>query len=183
MIKINLLPSKKKKAAKKITELQQQMILGGLILGLVVTGLFFYWKFLNDKIQNLTSSKLAAEARIRDQENMLKEVKAVEDQRKIVADKIALIEQLKKNQTLLVHLLDEVSKALPKGVNLNSLTEANGKIDIDGTAFTNNDIVRFVENLKACPYCSEVFLQETAQMQQEGMDIYRYKLQFMFKGV
>ncbi len=182
MIKINLLPSKKK-AAKKITELQQQMILGGLILCLVLGGLFFYWNFLNGQINNLTASKAAAEARKREQENMLKEVKAVEDQRKIVKDKIALIEQLKQNQTILVHLLDEVSKALPQGVNLTSLNEKSGQIDIDGTAFTNNDIVRFVENLKACPNCSDVFLLETVQAAQDGIDIYKYKLQFKFKGV
>ncbi len=182
MIKLNLLPSKKK-PAKKITELQQQMILGALILSLVAIGLSFYYNYLSGKIDDLKTSKAAAEAKIREQDNMLKEVKTVEDERKRVGDKIALIEQLKKNQTMLVHLLDAVSRALPPGVNLTSLAEKNGQIDIDGTAFTNNDIVRFVDNLKACPLCSEVFLLETAQMVQEGIEIYRYKLQFTIKGV
>lgn len=182
MIKINLLPTKKK-PPRKVTELQQQLILGALILALAGGGMFSYWKSLSAKIESLQRAKASADARIREQESMLKEVKSVEDERKKVNDKIAIIEQLKKNQGLLVHLLDEVSKALPQGVNLTSLSEKSGQIDLEGMAFTNNDIVRFVANLKASPYCSDVFLQETAQSTLEGIDIYKYKLQFTFKGV
>jgi type IV pilus assembly protein PilN len=182
MIKINLLPTKKK-PPRKVTELQQQLILGALILALAGGGMLSYWRSLSAKIESLQLTKTAADARVAEQENMLKEVKSVEDERKKVNDKIAIIEQLKKNQGLLVHLLDEVSKALPQGVNLTSLSEKSGQISLEGMAFTNNDIVRFVDNLKASPYCSDVFLQETAQSALEGVDIYKYKLQFTFKGV
>jgi type IV pilus assembly protein PilN len=182
MIKINLLPTKKK-PPRKVTELQQQLILGGLILALAVGGMLAYWNILRTKIDGLQRTKAAATARIREQDTMLKEVKSVEDQRKKVGDKIAIIEQLKKNQGLLVHLLDEINKALPQGVNLTSLSERSGQINLEGMAFTNNDIVRFVDNLKASPYCSDVFLQETAQSTAEGTDVYKYKLQFTFKGV
>ncbi len=182
MITINLLPTKKK-APKKVTELQKQLVLGVLILALVSAGMWSYYSSLQAKIDTLTKRKAEAEARIRQQENMLKEVQSVEEERKRVTEKIAVIEQLKKNQTLLVHLLDEVSKALPKGVNITSLSESGGRIAIDGTAFTNHDVVRFIDNLKACQAMSDVFLQETVQSAQEGIEIYRYKLQFMFKGV
>ena len=182
MIKINLLPTKKK-PPRKVTELQQQLILGALILALAGGGMWSYWNSLSSKINNLQRTKAAADARVREQVKMLKEVETVEDERKKVNDKIAIIEQLKKNQGILVHLLDEVSKALPQGVNLTSLSERSGQIDLEGMAFTNNDIVHFVDNLKASPYCSDVFLQETAQSTVEGIDVYKYKLQFTFKGV
>ncbi len=183
MIKINLLPTKKRKAPKKITELQQQMVLGGLILILVGIGMGYLWIRLNARIAQLQSEKAAAEARIREQDNMLKAVKNVEDERKQVSDKIAIIEQLKKNQTGPVRLLDEVSKALPPGVNLSSLSESSGNVNIEGSGFTNNDIVHFVDNLKASPYLSDVFLLETRESSLEGVEIYVYKLQFKFKGV
>jgi len=182
MIKINLLPTKKK-PPKKVTELQQQLILGVLILSLAGVGMWSYWNSLSAKIDALSRTKTAAEARIQEQDNMLKAVKTVEEERKKVNDKIAIIEQLKKNQGSLVHLLDEISKALPLGVNLTSLSERSGKVDMEGTAFTNNDIVRFVDNLKASPYCSDVFLQETVQSALDGIDVYKYKLQLTFKGV
>jgi len=181
MIKINLLPTKRK-PPKKITELQQQLVLGTLLLLLSGIGFWYFWVQLNDRIETLQRDKTAAEARIHDQDNMLKEVKTVEEERKKVADKIGVIEQLKKNQGSLVRLLDELSKALPQGVNLKSLSEKNGLVDIDGTAFTNNDIVRFVDNLKASPYFTDVSLQESVQAAQEGIEIYTYKLQVTFKG-
>jgi type IV pilus assembly protein PilN len=181
MITINLLPTKRK-PPKKITELQQQLVLGALILVLAGIGFWYFWTQLNSRIEMLQKDKAAAEARVREQDNMLKAVKTVEEERKKVADKIGVIEQLKKNQGSLVRLLDELSKALPQGVNLRSLSEKNNQVDIDGTAFTNNDIVRFVDNLKASPYFTDVFLQETVQGMQEGVEIYTYKLQVTFKG-
>ena len=181
MIKINLLPTKRK-PPKKITEIQQQLVLGILLLMLSGIGFWYFWTQLNNRIETLQRDKAAAEARIHDQDNMLKEVKTVEEERKKVADKIGVIEQLKKNQGSLVRLLDELSKALPPGVNLKSLSEKGGQVDIDGTAFTNNDIVRFVDNLKASPFFTDVFLQESVQGVQEGIEIYTYKLQVTFKG-
>lgn len=181
MIRINLLPTKKR-ASKKITELQQQFLLGILILVLVGIGLFAYARSLNTKIENLTKTKAAAEARIREQENMLKEVKTVADERKKVTDKINVIEQLKKNQTMLVHLLDDVSKALPQGVNIASLSEDNRKVRLEGEAFTNYDVVRFIENLKATPSMTDVYLEQTVQTSVAGIEIYKYKLKFNFKG-
>lgn len=187
MIKINLLPTKKK-PPKKVTELQQQLILGTLILGVLVVGMTSYWKSLSAKIDSLQKTKVAAEEKITEQKKMLDDVKSVEDERTKVNEKIAIIEQLKKNQGYLVHLLDEISKALPPGVNIANLTDKSGQggieqINMDGVAFTNNDIVRFIDNLKASPYCSDVTLQETSETSQEGIDVYKYKLQFTFKGI
>ena len=182
MIKINLLPTKKK-PPKKVTELQQQLILGSLILALLVLGMWFYYQKLNSEINRQIKSKAEAEAKIREQDNMLKEVKTVEEERKKVTEKIGIIEQLKKNQGMLVHLLDDVSRALPQGVNITALNENNRQINLEGTAFTNNDIVKFVDNLKDTRSLNDVFLQETVQTVQEGVQIYRYRLQFTFKGV
>ncbi len=68
------------------------------------------------------------EKQIREQDNVLKEVKNVEEERKKVAEKIEIIEKLKKNQAGPVRLLDEISKALPMGVVISSLTESSNNI-------------------------------------------------------
>ena len=182
MIKINLLPTKKK-APKKVIDLQQQLFLAVLVIVLTMIVMWFFWKRQRDLIATLEKEKITAEARVHEQENMLKEVKNVEEERKKVSEKIDIIEKLKKNQAGPVRLLDELSKALPKGVNIVSLTESNNNISIEGTGFSNDDIVRFVENLKASRFLSDVNLLETSQTKQESIDIYRYKLQFVYKGL
>ncbi len=182
MIKINLLPTKKK-PPKKVIDLQQQLILGVLVIVLVIIAMWFFWNRQKSIIASLQQQKAAAEAELKKQDNILKEVKNVEDERKNVAEKIDVIEKLKKNQAGPVRLLDEVSKALPVGVNLTSLAESSNNINIEGEAFTNNDVVRFVDNLKASRFLAEVMLLETSQAQREGTDIYKYKLQFVYKGL
>ncbi len=157
MIKINLLPTKKK-PPKKVIDLQQQVILAVLILVLVVMAMGYYWKTQNDRIAKLEKEKETAEKQIASQDNMLKEVKNVEEERKKVSEKIEIIEKLKKNQAGPVRLLDAVSTALPKGVNISSLSESNNNISIDGEAFTNEDVVRFIDNLKASPFLKDVML-------------------------
>jgi type IV pilus assembly protein PilN len=182
MIKINLLPTKKK-APKKVIDLQQQLLLALLVLILVAMGMWYFWNTQRNKIIALEADKAKAEIRLREQDNTLKEVKNVEEERKKVAEKIEVIEKLKKNQAGPVRLLDEVSKALPVGVNLAALGESNNNINIDGEAFTNEDIVRFVDHLKASRLLSDVTLLETSQTRREGLDIYKYRIQFVYKGL
>lgn len=182
MIKINLLPTKKK-APKKVIDLQQQLLLGMLVIILSLIVMWFFWNKQKNLIASLERDKIAADGHIREQDNMLKEVKNVEEERKKVSEKIEVIERLKKNQAGPVRLLDEVSRALPQGVNVGSLTENNNNIGIDGTAFTNDDVVRFIENLKASRFFSDVALLETSQASQSGTTIYRYRLQFAYKGL
>jgi type IV pilus assembly protein PilN len=178
MIKINLLPTKKK-PPKKVIDLQQQLLLALLVLVLVVMGMWYFWNRQQNRIIALEGERATAEGRLREQDIILKEVKNVEEERKKVAEKIGIIEQLKKNQAGPVRLLDEVSKALPLGVNLAVLTESNNNVTLDGEAFTNDDVVRFVDNLKASPLLSNVILLETSQTVREGFDIYKYRLQFV----
>lgn len=182
MIKINLLPTKKK-PPKKVTDLQKQIVFAVVILGGVVGGLGYYYVYQTDMIEELQRKKAAADARLREQDNMLREVKNVETERDKVKEKINVVEQLKKNQAGPVRLLDEISKALPLGVNVTSLAESNNSISLEGQAFGNNEVVRFVDNLKASPLLNGVSLLETSQTKAEGIDIYKYKLQFVYKGM
>ena len=60
-----------------------------------------------------------------------------------------IIEQLGKNKTLPVKILDEVSRLLPPGVWLTSMDVVGDKVNLSCTAFTNTDVVNYVDNLKA----------------------------------
>ncbi len=181
MIKINLLPAKggkKRKAAKKLTPLQQQGIMAVFILAISFGIMFFWWWSLYLRINELKSEKAEAEAKIAQQEKMLTEVKNVEAEEKSVKEKIEVIRKLEANQTGPVRLLDEISKLLPKGVGLTVLTEKGGQVDLEGNAFTNNELVVFINALKASPMFNDVYLVVSEQTKLEGYEIYKYKLQF-----
>ncbi len=181
MIKINLLPTKRK-PPKKLTELQQQLVIGVLLLTVSVGGIAFYWMKLTAQAAEIQEKVNVAKATAADQKKKLEKVANVEDSRKKVLEKIDVIEQLKKNQSGPVKLLDKVSRALPKGLNLISFAETAGNVNIEGSAFSNNEVVRFVDNLKADRFFTEVLLLESRQAKVDAVDVYRYKLQFTFKG-
>lgn len=180
MIKINLLPTKRK-PAKKLTPLQQQMIIGVFVLLISSSVMAFWWWNLYMRIDELKGEKADAEAKIAKQESMLKEVKNVEDEEKKVKEKLDVIAQLQANQTGPVRLLDEISKLIPKGVGLLSITQKGDQLNIDGNAFTNNDLVSFIDALKASPLFVDVALLESQLGKIEGYDIYKYKLQLKVK--
>jgi type IV pilus assembly protein PilN len=182
MIKINLLPTKRK-PPKKVTELQKQIIIAAVVLAGTGGGMGFYFLTLNAQIASKQQEKTTMLAKIAEQDNKLKDVKNVEEERKKVTEKIGVIEQLKKNQQGPVRLLDELSKAIPVSVDITSMVESGGTINLVGEAFTNDDIVKFVDNLKASPFFADVFLQETSQATAEGYEIYKYKLSFRYKGL
>jgi type IV pilus assembly protein PilN len=182
MIKINLLPTKKK-PPKKVIDLQQQLLLGGLVIVLVLIIMWYFWSMQKEKIASLTQAKVTAENRIHEQDVTLKDVKNVKENRQKVADKIKIVEDLEKNQAGPVRLLDEISNALPVGVNLTSLTENSNNVSLEGQAFTNEDVVRFIDNLKASRFFVDVALLETSQTKQQDTEIYKYKLQFTYRGL
>jgi len=182
MIKINLLPTKRK-PPRKVTELQKQLIVAVVVFGGVFAGMAFYYLSLNATISAREKEKAEKVAEVSRQNNMLREVQNVENERKKVTDKIGIIEQLKKNQQGPVRLLDEISRAIPATADILSMTEASGSINLSGEAFTNEDVVKFVENLKASAFFTEVYLMETSQRAKEGYEIYEYKLQFKYKGL
>jgi Tfp pilus assembly protein PilN len=165
-----------------MTELQQQLILGVLLLAVTLGAIAFTWITLTVKAANLQEKVNAAKATLEDQKKKLAKVANVEADRKLVLEKISIIEQLKRNQSGPVKLLDKISRALPKGLNLTSLAEKTGQVNLDGTAFSNNEVVRFIDNLKAEPFFTEVMLLESKQAKVENIDVYQYKLQFKVKG-
>jgi type IV pilus assembly protein PilN len=165
-----------------MTELQQQLILGVLMLTVTVGGIAFFWLKLTTQAAELQEKVNTAKAMAAEQKKKLEKVANVEEDRKKVLEKIGVIEQLKKNQSGPVKLLDRISKALPKGLNLTALVEKAGQVNIDGMAFSNNEVVRFIDNLKSDSFFSDVMLLESKQAKVENIDLYQYKLQLKFKG-
>lgn len=181
MIKINLLPTTKRKAAKKLSPLQQQVIIAVFALSITVGGLFLWYGSLKLTISGLKSQKAELEATIKRQENQLREVTNVEEEERKVKEKIDIINKLVANQSGPVKLLDEVSRLLPKGVGLTSLNEKSGTVNLEGNAFNNHEVVEFIDRLKGSSLFTEVFLSVSEQAKLEGFDIYKFKVQFRQK--
>lgn len=178
MIRINLLPVKYKKKDYRSYNI---FIQASVISGLTILILAVLTIRLADKVSDMKDENAAKEKRLAELKVMIKEVQNYEQDNKSYREKNSIIEQLKNNQRGPVRLLDEISLHLPGGVWLTTLIEKEGFIDINGYAFTNSDLVNYVQNLKSSIYLSDVTLLESRQTTLENTSLYQFKLTLKVK--
>jgi len=172
MIRINLLPSKKKKAFV----LPPALIYGTTAMVVIIISIIAGTFFLNGQVSSKKADIAEKEKKLKQLQAALEDVKNYEKDNKDYRDKNSIIEQLKKNQIVPLRLLDEVSEMLPKGVWLTAINDKGGTIRIEGLAFSNSDLVSYVQNLKGSKYFTEVTLVESRQTDIEEFSIYKFNL-------
>ena len=184
MIKINLLPVKRAAKKTKSPADEAMMQLGiGLGVTLIFLGACGYrWQMLVDEVTLQTQTK---EAKTKELDALKKKVQEVEDyerKKRLLEDKVRIIEQLRKNQGGPVRLLDYLSQGLdPVKVWLTSV-EGDTQVTVVGKALTNDDIVEFIKNLQQSNYFLSVTLQESVQSIEDGVTIYAFKISMTVKG-
>lgn len=178
MIRINLLPTAKAKRVKKRTELQTQLMLAVLSMGLTVILCGYFWWQLDHQITVLRSEKVKATKERDALKEKVKEVENFEQNKKVLKEKNRIIGQLKRNQSGPVHLLDELSKNLPDRVWLVAMSEQGGRIDLEGRAITNSDIVDYINNLKRSPFFKDIQIVESRQSSdnEKRISLYNFRL-------
>lgn len=173
MIRVNLLPTKRKKKAKALPAFLISMVLLTLAAG-IISAYLFYW--LNSELSSQRQKKKANEAQLADLNNKIKEVKNFEEQKKTLEQRKNIIEQLRKNQSLPVRILTEMSNVLPSGVWLQTMSVSGESINISGSGFTNEDVVNYVDNLKKSKLFADVNLIGTQKSGTGKVVTYQFTL-------
>jgi type IV pilus assembly protein PilN len=179
MIKVNLLPVKRKKKPKPLPSFVVVTILITVIVCIIMAYLTF---FFNSRLSAKKDQFAANEKKIAELKTMIKAVEDFEKRNKTFKERNDIIEQLSRNKSLPVKILNEFSSLLPSGVWLQNMSVSGGSINLDGYAFTNNDIVSYVDNIKNSPLFTEVYLQESKSVEAEKVALYMFKLTCKLKG-
>lgn len=176
MIKINLLGVGRPKRSRKASTVPVQTVGIVLLAAGLLGALGYVWWYLSDHVRDLQQQTVTLNQELAALKVKVKEVEDYEKNKKSFEEKIHIIEQLRKNQSGPVHLLEEISRSLPDRVWLTALSEQGGKIDLDGKAVTNAEIVDFINALKASKYISDIQLIESRQVVDGGIPVYSFKL-------
>jgi type IV pilus assembly protein PilN len=189
MIRVNLLaadrPTKKKKAAggggggapSAPGSVQAYLLLGLFTLGTIVLCAAVWW-WQSNKIKALDTRIAAAEQRQRELQAIKAQVDALEKKRETFQRKVDLIERLKAEQSGPVHMLDEISKALPDFVWLAGLEQAGAVIRFNGQSSGLTSVADFISALQRTGWFPQVDLVSTS----EASNIITYALQANFKN-
>jgi type IV pilus assembly protein PilN len=178
MIKVNLFPGKKKKRAKPLPTLLIATIFVTLGTLIVMAYLTF---FFSSRLSARKDQFAANEQKIAELKATIKAVEDFEQRNKTYKQRNEIIEQLSKNKSLPVKILDEISALLPTGIWLQTMTVSGESINLEGTGFTNPEIVAFVDNVKNSKLFTEVYLQESVSKEMEKIPLYTFKLIFKLK--
>ncbi len=177
MTRINLLQRTRKK--KKQAPASFQAVVSVLFVCGFLMALGYGWIFLNGTATRLRVEKNNLSRELEVLKAQLKEVENFERDKKAVVEKIDIIRQLQKNQTIPVRLLVDISERLPERVWLTRITEAAGVIDLEGKATGNGEIVDFINNLKKSTFFTNVQILESRQVLEAKTPIYTFKLKWL----
>lgn len=173
MIRINLLPVKRKKKPKPLPSFIVTATFLTLIVIFIMGYLFYYY---NSKLAEARTRFETNKQKIEELKKRIKEVDDFEKLNKTIEERNKVIEQLRRNQNIPVMMLDEISKGLPKGVWLHSMTLSGNSLSLDGYGFTNSDVVAYIDNLKNSKVFSEIILEESKQVEIEKIPLYQFKI-------
>jgi type IV pilus assembly protein PilN len=176
MIKVNLLGVERPKRTRISLAGPSRLVGIGAIAVVLVGGMGYVWWSMSSRMSALQQQKVQRTQELAALKEKVKEVESFESNKKSYEEKIGIIEQLRKNQVGPVRLLDELSQSLPDRVWLTSLIEQSGKVDLEGKAVTNGEIVDFINNLKASRHIREILLIESRQVTESGVPVYNFKL-------
>jgi type IV pilus assembly protein PilN len=157
MIRINLLTVERKgKASKRAAitfEAGQKLTFacsGILVVAALLIG-WRYWTLQRDSAR-IDMEIASAEQETRRLHAVILQVQQFEQQKAQLQQRVVLIEQLRKSQTGPVHILDQVSRALPPMLWLTELKQDNDSVVIDGRCMVVTSLTDFVTSLEASGY-------------------------------
>lgn len=155
MIRINLLVTERRAARAARPGLQagqKAMVAGSLIL--LVTAALVGWRYwtLSQQEAQLQREIVAAQREEQRLAEIIKQVEDFEIRRTQLQQRVSLIEELRKGQMAPVHMLDQVSLALPDMLWLTRLTQQNFDLTIEGRCLSLTALSDFVANLEASRY-------------------------------
>jgi type IV pilus assembly protein PilN len=189
MIKINLLTAERRVAKKRIALGSAQLITVGcggiLLLALLACG----WRFYAVAADNTqldrdlaTATKEAASLH-----GVIAQLQDFEQRRTKLQQRVGLIEQLRAEQRGPVHMLDQISRALPPMVWLTEIKQAPGssEVTIDGRTTSITSVSDFASALEATRFFkkSVEIVSSTTQPQttkEGGADLVAFQLKATF---
>jgi type IV pilus assembly protein PilN len=115
---------------------------------------------------------------------VIEQVQQFEQRKAQLQQRVVLIEQLRKGQTGPVHMLDQISRALPPMLWLTEVKQTGAEIVIDGKCTSPIGVSDFVANLEASGYFRrsiDIVSTSTETMTQPQTEVIKFSIKAVFQ--
>ena len=175
MLRINLLPIRQ---LKKRAKAKNQIAGFGVIFVFLLVLLGFVIFLQNTKINSIKSAIAGLTA---EQSRLAPEIAAVDKLKKDKDElnrKILVINQLKAESSITVHVLDDVANRVDNSrMWLTMLDQHGTTLALTGVALDNQTIAQFMDMLKTSPYIQEVNLTNASMKRVSDKSLEEFTLQ------
>lgn len=156
MARINLLPWREELRKEK----QKQFIAsaGGAVL-LMVAVVAYVHMHIGGLIDYQQSRNDFLKQNIREVEAKIRQIEALEKKKEQLIARMQIIEKLQSDRPGIVHLFDELVKAIPDGVFIVNVGQNAGSLMIEGQAESNARVSAFMRKLDTSEWFDEPTLE------------------------
>ncbi|GAB3104973.1 PilN domain-containing protein [Aestuariicella hydrocarbonica] len=175
MAKINLLPWRDEYRREK-----QQEFLGVLAFVAAVTALCVYiWiSSVQGSIESQKDRNRMLDQEISALQEKVKEIQALKKRRAELLARMKVIQGLQGERPVIVRYFDELVRAVPEGVYLNSLTRRGDQIQLEGITESNVRVSAFMRNLDSSEWFSTPNLKAVKAAPQFGEQASQFSMNF-----
>lgn len=175
MVRINLLPREEKPS--KSAQLWGRIFTWSIVAAVIVlvAGLGLHLM----RTREISTLKYDIEQTRTEQDQYRKEaalVSELTEKRRLIAQRIDVIESLDRERYLRVQLLEDVARSVPEYVWLESFSEIGGKVSIRGNAFSNLAISRFMDSLDGKASVDSVYLRVIRRDQVDDTPVLNFEV-------
>jgi Tfp pilus assembly protein PilN len=173
MIRVNLLP----KAGRAATGGDWRMMaagLGGLGLLVVLGGL---WWMVSGQASSLEGQITSIQTEIKRLEVVAKQVDQFKAEKKMLEERVKVIQTLLASQSIPVHLMQVLNDELPDEIWLSGISMTGNKLVLRGYSFTDFGIANFMTRLgKKAPLVREVELVVSEQAELQKVPLKKFEV-------
>ena len=185
MIRINLLGRPRPRVRRRVAVTGTlQLLLFVIPVGLAVGALVADYAVTKGKITELEKQIRAKQAEKAQMAQLQKDIAEFEANQKLLEGRIKVINDLKRNQSGPVQMLQAIGRtvSLTETLWLTSMKESGGnQIEFKGLAGSMNAVADFITNLDGSGYFENVEMKETVQQaQRQGVSNFTFTLTAKF---
>lgn len=183
MIRINLIVGPRVKQGQSAQwGVRAEALGGGAAIGLTLLIAWLYVGMLQEERQAKEQERQEKEQQIVVLKEQVKQVESFEQKKKLLEDKNRIIGQLEKSRSGPVKVMDHLSRSLdPLKLWLMKMSMKEGRVEVEGRALTNDDIVEFVNNLRRTESFTGIQLMESRAATEGKTGVFSFKITFSLR--
>lgn len=173
MARINLLPWREELRKQRKQEFGVAILASLAIAGLLWGLVYFHFDQRID-YQNARNKFLEDQIALLD--TKIKEIQELEKEKQRLLARMRAIETLQTSRPVIVHLFDEIVRALPDGVYLTDITQQDDVVTFKGVARSNARVSNFMRNVEESEWVTEPKLTVIETREEKGLRLSDFTL-------